>query len=221
MAMALAGKEQRVAILHQNEIAEDLLLMLRVVDADIITRTHSITHYFWGLASLEEAAIQIRLHSQPFPFFIIPAGLVHWLPPIPRAAKALFDPLDKRPAVFAPELIQDIIDKLKLDVLIVDAQSGISEEVLGFMAKVDDVVIVIRFDAQDFMGAPFVIEVANRFEKPINLILNQTSEEITSGAPIMAFGGLQYEAVLPYVVGGDIGLLAERFQGALAAIAGT
>jgi MinD-like ATPase involved in chromosome partitioning or flagellar assembly len=215
MAMALAGKGQRVAVLHQNETAEDLLSMLSVVDADIIMRTHSIAHYFWGLASLEEVAIQVRLHSQLLPFFIIPAGLVRWLPPIPRVSKALFDPRDKRPAVFAPELIQDIIDGLKLDVLIVDAQSGITEEVLGFMAKVDDVIIVVRFDAQDFVGAPFVIEVANRLEKPISLILNQTCEEITPSAPIMAFGGLQYKVVLPYVVGGDVGLLAELFQGAV------
>jgi MinD-like ATPase involved in chromosome partitioning or flagellar assembly len=221
MAMALAEKERRVAVLHQKETAEDLLSILGSVDADLVMKTHEIAHYFWGLASLEEVAIQVRLHAQHFPFFLIPAGSVRWLPPIAHAPGELFDPRDKRPTVFAPELLQDIIDRLRLDVLIVDAHNGIGDEVLGFMAKVDEMILVVRFDAQDFAGAPFVIGVANKFDKPIRLVLNQTSEAITSGVPVEAFGGLQYQIVLPYIVGEDGGLLAKRFREVLGAVVET
>jgi len=69
---------------------------------------------------------------------------------------------------------QELIDALKLDVLMIDTHPGLNEETLLSIAISDTLVIVLRPDQQDYQGTSVTVEVARKLDVPrLLLIVNK------------------------------------------------
>ena len=72
-----------------------------------------------------------------------------------------------------------LIERLELDVLMIDTHPGLNEETLLSIAIADMLVIIMRPDSQDYQGTGVTLEVARRLEAPeLMLVLNKVPEEL-------------------------------------------
>ena len=75
------------------------------------------------------------------------------------------------------DAIFGLVDDLDLDYVIIDTHPGINEETLLSVAISDTLIVVMRPDAQDYLGTAVAIEVAERLDVPrINLVVNKLPE---------------------------------------------
>ena len=75
------------------------------------------------------------------------------------------------------DAIFGLVDDLDLDYVIIDTHPGINEETLLSVAISDALIVVMRPDAQDYLGTAVAIEVAERLDVPqINLVVNKLPE---------------------------------------------
>ena len=69
---------------------------------------------------------------------------------------------------------QRLIEKLKLDVLVIDTHPGLNEETLLSIAISDALVIVLRPDQQDYQGTGVTVDVARKLNVPaLMLVVNK------------------------------------------------
>ncbi len=92
----------------------------------------------------------------------------------------------------------DLIEKLNLDILMIDTHPGLSDETLLSIAVSDSLAIVMRPDQQDFQGTGVTVEVARKLDVPhMGLVVNKvpsifSAEEVktrveqTYNVPVMA-----------------------------------
>ena len=72
------------------------------------------------------------------------------------------------------DAIFGLVEDLDLDYIIIDTHPGINEETLLSVAISDALIVVMRPDAQDYLGTAVAIEVAERLDVPqINLVVNK------------------------------------------------
>src|SRR5258708_8020718 len=65
----------------------------------------------------------------------------------------------------------NLIEALKLDVLMIDTHPGLNEEPLLSIAVSDVLVIILRPDQQDYQGTGVTVEVARKLEVPSMLVV--------------------------------------------------
>ncbi len=69
---------------------------------------------------------------------------------------------------------RELIEKLKLDVLVIDTHPGLNEETLLSIAISDVLLILMRPDQQDYQGTGVTMDVARRLDVPrIVLVVNK------------------------------------------------
>ena len=70
---------------------------------------------------------------------------------------------------------QRLIEKLSLDVLMIDTHPGLNEETLLSIAISDALTIMMRPDSQDYQGTAVTVEVARKLEVPrMVLVINKS-----------------------------------------------
>jgi MinD-like ATPase involved in chromosome partitioning or flagellar assembly len=75
------------------------------------------------------------------------------------------------------EGMRDLIEKLALDVLLIDTHPGLNEETLMSIAIADSLVIIMRPDQQDYQGTGVTIDLARELDIPhMMLIINQVPQ---------------------------------------------
>src|SRR5690606_7837331 len=68
----------------------------------------------------------------------------------------------------------ELIERLKLDVLLVDTHPGLSNETLLSIAITDTLLITLRPDHQDYQGTAVTVEVARKLQVPdLRLVINK------------------------------------------------
>ena len=68
----------------------------------------------------------------------------------------------------------ELAEVLRLDVIVVDTHPGINEETLLSAAIADCLLMVMRPDAQDYLGTAVAVEVAQRLDVPlIRMVVNK------------------------------------------------
>jgi len=74
--------------------------------------------------------------------------------------------------------VQELIEKLQLDILLIDTHPGIEEENLLSIALSNLLIVILRPDEQDYLGTAITLEIAKRMEVPqIYLIANRVPPE--------------------------------------------
>ena len=191
----LAVRGQRVGIIDTDTKAPAIHCMFGVNEQDL---DFSFNDYLLGQCDIEQCAHNItgtvRNKSQG-QLFLIPAKLK-----VGQAARILSDPQD---AHLLNTGCQKLIEKLKLDVLLIDTQPGLSDEALISVTVSDTLVIILRLNASDYHGTGVTVDVVRKLDVPrVVLIVNEAPanfdhEEIS--AELERTYNCEVAAVLPHV----------------------
>ncbi len=156
----------------------------------------TLNDYLWGRAAISEAAYDVTPQMETAPGILL--GCIFLIPSSARASeitKVLREGYDARDLVRG---LRELIDQLKLDVLMIDTHPGINEETLLSIAISNTLAVVMRPDSQDYEGTGITVEVARQLEVPnLMLIVNkapvaldraalQAQVEETYGCPVAA-----------------------------------
>lgn len=126
----------------------------------------SLNDYLWGKCDIEEAAHDVTSVLGPQM-----KGKVYLVPSSIKAgeiARVLREGYD---VGLLNDGFHSLIDKLKLDLLIIDTHPGLNEETLLSIAISDVLVLILRPDQQDYQGTSVTVEVARKLDVPKMLLL--------------------------------------------------
>ncbi len=127
---------------------------------------YSLNDYLWGRCSIEQTACNVTRVLKGNP-----AGTIHLIPSSANAAdiaRVLHDGYD---IDLLSDGFSDLIQALRLDILLIDTHPGLNEETLLSIAVSNALLIVMRPDYQDYQGTGLTVEVARELEVPKMMIL--------------------------------------------------
>lgn len=166
ISVLMASMGYRVGVID-TDIQSPGIHVLFGMDEDDIKL--SLNDYLWGNCSIDEAAYDVsdRLSDGiTGKIFLVPASLKAG-----EIARILREGYD---VGMLSDGFWELIDALKLDVLLVDTHPGLNEETLLSIAISDALLIVLRPDQQDYQGTSVTVEVARKLDVPrLMLIVNK------------------------------------------------
>jgi MinD-like ATPase involved in chromosome partitioning or flagellar assembly len=133
---------------------------------------HSLNDYLWDKCEIQETAHDVTANlGMPI------SGKVYLIPSSIKAgeiARVLREGYD---VGLLNDGFQDLIDKVHLDVLLIDTHPGLNEETLLSIAISDVLIVIMRPDQQDYQGTGVTVEVARKLDVPkLMLIVNKVPE---------------------------------------------
>lgn len=160
-----------------------------VIDADILSPgihvlfgldesriRYSLNDYLWGKCEIAQAAQDVTPQidgEMPGRIYLIPSSIKAG-----EIARILREGYD---VGLLNDGFRDLVDRLKLDALIIDTHPGLNEETLLSIAISDALVIILRPDSQDYQGTSVTVEVARKLDVPrMVLIVNKTPQSFDS-----------------------------------------
>lgn len=123
---------------------------------------HSLNDYLYGKCNIEDTAHDVTPAGIRGQIFLIPSSMKAG--EIARVLREGYDP------GLLNDGFHELMDTLKLDVLMIDTHPGLHEEILLSIAISDALAIILRPDQQDYLGTGVTVEVARKLDVP-NLIL--------------------------------------------------
>jgi MinD-like ATPase involved in chromosome partitioning or flagellar assembly len=158
---------------------------------------HSLNDYLWGICHIKETAHDVtpRLSGEiTGRVFLIPSSMKAG--DIARVLREGYDVGVLRDG------FHELIEALKLDVLMIDTHPGLNEETLLSIALSDALAIVLRPDQQDYQGTSVTVEVARKLDVPrLVLIVNKVPSVFDVAdvrARVEQTYGCEVAAVLPH-----------------------
>ena len=127
---------------------------------------HSLNDYLWGKCSIEETAHDVTSHvgaEVKGQVFLIPSSIKPG-----EIARILREGYD---VGLLNDGFRDVVEKLKLDYLLIDTHPGLNEETLLSIAISNALVIILRPDSQDYQGTAVTVDVARKLDVPKMLML--------------------------------------------------
>jgi len=166
IATLLARAGRRIGIVDTDIQSPGIHILFGLDESEI---RHSLNDYLWGTCQIKETAHDVtsRLKTEiRGQIFLIPSSMKAG--DIARVLREGYDVGVLRDG------FQELIDALKLDVLMIDTHPGLNEETLLSIAISDTLVIVLRPDQQDYQGTSVTVEVARKLDVPrLLLIVNK------------------------------------------------
>jgi MinD-like ATPase involved in chromosome partitioning or flagellar assembly len=190
----LAASGWRVGVIDTDILSPGIHILFKLEDGDM---RHSLNDYLWGKCQIEAAAHDVseRLDAPV-------KGKVYLIPSSIKAgdiARVLREGYD---VGLLNEGYQRLIEKLKLDALIIDTHPGLNEETLLSIAISDVLVIVMRPDQQDYQGTGVTVDVARKLNVPRLLLVVNKVPQAFNAADVKARVEKTYRcevaAVLPH-----------------------
>lgn len=158
--LALGGR--RVGIVD-TDIQSPGIHVIFNLDETRVTR--ALNDYLWGHCEVEETAYDLtppEVRAAGGTMFLIPSSINAG-----EIAKILREGYDVERLT---EGFHALVERLRLDYLVIDTHPGLNEETLLSMAISDALVLILRPDHQDFQGTAVTVEVAKRLKVP-NLLM--------------------------------------------------
>src|SRR5215475_10037735 len=166
IAALLADNQCRVGVVDTDIQSPGIHILFGLDESEM---RHSLNDYLWGTCHIKETAHDVtsRLGTNiAGRVFLIPSSMKPG--DIARVLREGYDVGVLRDG------FQELIDALKLDVLMIDTHPGLNEETLLSIAISDTLVIVLRPDQQDYQGTSVTVEVARKLDVPrLLLIVNK------------------------------------------------
>lgn len=159
--LALMGK--RVGIVD-TDIQSPGIHVIFNLDENQVTR--ALNDYLWGECEIEHTAYDISP-----PPVAAAGGTMYLIPSSIKAgeiARILREGYDVERLT---EGFQALVERLRLDYLVIDTHPGLNEETLLSIALSDVLVLILRPDRQDFQGTAVTVEVARRLKVPSLLMV--------------------------------------------------
>jgi MinD-like ATPase involved in chromosome partitioning or flagellar assembly len=163
IAALLASDGARVAVVDTDIASPGIHVLFNLDESDM---THSLNDYLWGKCTIEEAAQDVTGHigaEVSGQIFLIPSSIKAG-----EIARILREGYD---VGLLNDGFRDVIDRLKLDYLLIDTHPGLNEETLLSIAISNALVIIMRPDQQDYQGTAVTVDVAKKLDVPKMLML--------------------------------------------------
>lgn len=141
----------------------------------------SLNDYLWGKCGIKDCAHDVT------PNLGVPvSGKVYLIPSSIKAGEIARILREGYDVGLLNDGFQDLIEQLKLDVLLIDTHPGINEETLLSIAISDVLVIIMRPDQQDYQGTSVTVDVARKLGVPAMYLLINKVPQAFSMADVKA-----------------------------------
>ncbi len=163
IAALLAADGFRVAVVDTDIASPGIHVLFNLDESDM---AHSLNDYLWGKCTIEEAAQDVTGHigaEVSGQIFLIPSSIKAG-----EIARILREGYD---VGLLNDGFRDVIERLKLDFLLIDTHPGLNEETLLSIAISNALVIILRPDSQDYQGTAVTVDVAKKLDVPKMLML--------------------------------------------------
>lgn len=165
--MAMEGR--RVGVIDTDIQSPGIHVLFGLHEEEM---THSLNDYLWGKCSIEQAVLDVtpRLDADiKGQVFLIPSSIKAG-----EIARVLREGYD---VGLLNDGFRELIEKLGLDVPMIDTHPGLNEETLLSIAISDVLAIIMRPDQQDYQGTGVTVDVARKLDVPrMMLIVNKVPE---------------------------------------------
>jgi septum site-determining protein MinD len=194
LAALLAMEGQQVGIVDTDIQSPGIHILFGLDESHL---HHSLNDYLWGQCHIRETAHDVtpRLGENI-------KGRVSLIPSSMKAgdiARVLREGYD---VGVLRDGFHELIEALKLDVLMIDTHPGLNEETLLSIAISDTLAIVLRPDQQDYQGTGVTIDVARKLDVPrLILIVNKVPSVFDMDdvkARVQQTYGCEVAAVMPH-----------------------
>lgn len=166
IAALFAQQGLRVGVVDTDIQSPGIHVLFGVQESQV---THSLNDYLWGKCEIAEAALDVTLPQLKGRIFLIPSSIKAG-----EIARVMRDGYD---VGLLNDGFNALVEKLNLDVLLIDTHPGLNEETLLSIAISDVLGIVLRPDQQDYMGTAVTVEVARQLGVPrMVLIVNKVPQ---------------------------------------------
>ena len=166
IATLLAAEGRRVGVIDTDIQSPGIHILFGLDETQM---HHSLNDYLWGTCPIKETAHDVtpRLGGDiTGQVFLVPSSMKAG--DIARVLREGYDVGVLRDG------FHELIDALKLDVLMIDTHPGLNEETLLSIAISDALAIILRPDQQDYQGTSVTVEVARKLDVPrLVLIVNK------------------------------------------------
>ena len=159
----LAMDGARVGVVDTDIASPGIHVLFNLDESEMV---HSLNDYLWGKCSIEDAAHDVTGHvggEIKGQIFLIPSSIKAG-----EIARILREGYD---VGLLNDGFRDVVEKLKLDYLLIDTHPGLNEETLLSIAISDALVIILRPDSQDYQGTAVTVDVAKKLDVPKMLML--------------------------------------------------
>jgi MinD-like ATPase involved in chromosome partitioning or flagellar assembly len=194
LSVLLAMGGQRVGVVDTDIQSPGIHVLFGMQEEEM---EHSLNDYLWGQCEIEQAAYDVtsRLDADVRgQIYLIPSSIKTG-----EIARVLREGYD---VGLLNDGIQDLIERLNLDVLMIDTHPGVNEETLLSIAISDVLVIILRPDQQDYQGTGVTVDLARRLGVPHMVLVVNKVPEVFDRAEVKARVEQAYDcqvaAVLPH-----------------------
>lgn len=163
IAALLAMDGARVCVVDTDINSPGIHVLFNLDESEMI---HSLNDYLWGKCSIEEAAHDVTGHvgsDVKGQIYLIPSSIKPG-----EIARILREGYD---VGLLNDGFRDVVEKLKLDYLLIDTHPGLNEETLLSIAISNALVIILRPDSQDYQGTAVTVDVAKKLDVPKMVML--------------------------------------------------
>jgi septum site-determining protein MinD len=166
VATILADRGLRVGVIDTDIQSPGIHILFQFEEEEM---KFSLNDYLWGKCEIKDCAHDVSNH-----FDREVSGKVYLIPSSIKAgeiARVLREGYD---VGLLNDGFHDLVETMKLDVLMIDTHPGLNEETLLSIAISDALAIIMRPDNQDFQGTGVTVEVARKLDVPrMVLIVNK------------------------------------------------
>lgn len=191
VAALLAADGKRVGVID-TDIQSPGIHILFGLAGDRIQA--SLNDYLWHGRAIEETAVDVTPAGASGAVYLIPASTKPG--EITRALREGYD------ARLLTQGFRNLIDRLHLDVLLIDTHPGLNEETLLSLVIAHLVIVVMRPDNQDYEGTGIAVKVARGLNVPNLLIVVNKSplilDPLALKQRVHETYGCEVAAVLPH-----------------------
>lgn len=172
IAAQMAARGLRVGVVDTDIQSPGIHVIFNLDESRI---RYSLNAYLWGKCKIEQTAHDVTDHlggSVPGKVYLIPSSIKPG--EITRILREGYDPEKLN------EGFRDLIERVKLDALLIDTHPGLNEETLLSLALSDVMVIILRPDQQDYQGTGVTVEVARRLSVPrLLMVVNKLPQSFS------------------------------------------
>jgi septum site-determining protein MinD len=163
IAALLAVEGRRVVVLDTNLESPSLHILFHLDEEEI---THSLNQYLWGQCTIHETLYDVtaRLGAQVSGQVLFVPASTH-VTDIKRIIHEGYD------AGILNYGCYEIIDKLGIDILLIDTHAGLNAETLASISIAHTLAIILRLDKQDYQGTGVMVDLANKIDIPPQRLL--------------------------------------------------
>jgi MinD-like ATPase involved in chromosome partitioning or flagellar assembly len=166
LSTTLAAGGKRVGIVDTDIQSPGIHVIFNLEEGQI---TRALNDYLWGQCAIEDTAYNItpaEVAAHGGSMFLIPSSIKAG-----EIARVLREGYDVDLLV---EGFNALLERLKLDYLLIDTHPGLNEETLLSLSLSDSLVLILRPDKQDFQGTAVTVEVARKLDVPnVQLVVNK------------------------------------------------